>query len=282
MLNIKDIVFLENRSVIAISGDDRKAFLQGLITNNISKVSSKEAIFSAFLSPQGKFLYDFFIIENGEKLYLETDKNRASELIKRLLTYRLRAKVEIVELPELGVAVEIEKLGILEIDNSIKYKDPRLPELGHRIIFPISQFPNFSISNSTLYEQHRYSLGIPEGATDLVQNKSLPMEFHYDKLNAIDFNKGCYVGQEVTARSKHRATLHKQMFSVKSDNINLPPNGTIIMNGEREVGQMAGSFENAGLAVINIDAVNSGASLKAGGIDIKAFKPYWIEHGMEN
>jgi len=268
MLNTDDRILLENRCVISLSGDDRRSFLQGIITNNVNAITENNAIFSALLSPQGKFLYDFFLIEKDKVLYLETHRNFTEGLIKRLTLYRLRAKVDIQLMPHLQVAVSAHP----QKDVFCSYQDPRHPALGYRII---GEKLNAAITDG--YEKLRYSLGIPEGAIDLTENRSLLLEWHYDALHAIDFHKGCYVGQEVTARSKHRATLHKTMFQVKASAHSLPPKGTAITLKEREVGQMAGSYGNQGLAVISVDAVKEKPNLQCGEVQIIASVAEWAK-----
>ncbi|MEI6730247.1 MAG: folate-binding protein, partial [Pseudomonadota bacterium] len=210
MLNIE---LLQDRGIVAVSGDDSRSFLQGLITNNIAKVNEKQAIFACLLSPQGKFLYDFFIIESQGNLLIETEKSIIPELVKRLSFYKLRAKVEIKELPNLQVGwIESKSSDDTFQNNDVIFSDPRSNELGMRIIAE-DLTPG---EEESTYDSTRIKLGIAEGSKDLTTNRSLPIEFGYDKINAIDFNKGCYVGQEVTARSKHRATLHKFIHFIEA------------------------------------------------------------------
>ncbi len=268
---------LSDRAVIAVRGEDARTFLQGLITNDINKVTRQTAIFAALLSPQGKFLHDFFIMELEGNLLLETAKATATDVIKRLSMYKLRAKVEIAEMPHMRVGAEWGQIGIsnLESGNFVLYKDPRLAELGNRFILYNSEFQILNSQNESAYELHRLKLGVPEGNADLTYNRSFPMQWGYDKLNAIDFNKGCYVGQEVTARSKHLGELRKLVHQVTADK-ELPPKDTPVMSGEKEVGTMAGSMGAVGLALLNIEAAHSGKPLYTGGIEIKASLPQWI------
>lgn len=257
---------LPDRTVIAISGVDAHEFLQGLITNEIGKATENAAVFAALLSPQGKFLFDFFIIKQENKLLLDVEKKTQADLVKRLQMYKLRSQVDIAELLDWKVAAGWGS----ELQAPIKYQDPRHPELGVRAMGNhITAEPNDE------YEKHRLKLSIPDGTKDLTQNRSLPMEWGYDKLHAIDFDKGCYVGQEVTARSKHRATLHKMIHGVEAEGV-LPPHGTPIMAAEREVGTMASSVGNIGIALLNIDAVNSSAELRAAETKIRASLPKWL------
>lgn len=268
-MSIRSQALLSDRAVIAIAGDDAREFLQGLITNDIYKVAADKALFAAMLTPQGKFLYDFFIIKQDGRLLLETDSKAAADMIKRLNMYRLRSKVEIAALPETKVGAE---WGGGVHSAVIQYQDPRLPELGTRIIGN-----ELALEDDGVYEKHRLSLGIPAGGIDLETNGAFPMQWGYDKLNAIDFNKGCYVGQEVTARSKHIGTIRKMVHQVRADALSLPVKGTPVTADEKEVGKMASSAGNIGLALLNIEAVESGAKLLCGGLEIKASLPNWIK-----
>lgn len=265
------IALLTDRAVLAVYGEDARTYLQGIITNDIRKVTPDNAVFSALLSPQGKYLFEFFIIEHDGALLLETDKARLPELIKRLSMYRLRAKVTFEEKPEWNVAAIWGKANMQRAD-SITYTDPRHPALGQRILY---KMPAFTGMDEGDYEAHRLSLGIPEGGKDLIVDRSILLEYGYDHLNAIDFTKGCYVGQEVTARSKHRATLHKYIHCVAAEKP-LPPAGTVITSNGRELGDMRSSSGTIGLAVLRKEDAALSPQLDAGGITIRAQLPAWI------
>ncbi len=266
---------LPERGIITVSGDDARIFLQGLITNDINKATEENALFGALLSPQGKFLHDFFIIMHDGKLFIDVARSHIPDLIKRLTMYKLRSKVEIAEMPEMQVAAEwsCEGRGVSEGGNPplqyIKYTDPRLPELGIRVIGT-----SFAVQDNGEYDKRRLRLGVPDGSKDL-GNRSFPMQWAYDKLNAIDFNKGCYVGQEVTARSKHLGEMRKMVHKVQAEGA-LPPKDTTVMSGEREVGVMASSAGTIGLALLNVEAVSSNEKLVSNGMEIKASLPEWV------
>ncbi|KKB96257.1 tRNA-modifying protein YgfZ [Candidatus Arcanobacter lacustris] len=231
---------LENRSVIIIEGEQRKEFLQGLITNDIHKCP----IYSLMLSPVGKFLYDFFIIEDQDQLLIDCDYLSLESLVKTLNLYKLRKKINIIsKKDELGVfsSKEIYNEGIC-------YLDPRSKELGYRIIAP----KNTQITNSDHnYELMRLNLGIPEGHKDLIESKSFPLEFAMDRLNAIDFDKGCYVGQEVTSRTKYRGTIRKEIFIIRGEE--LPHTGDDIIVDQIKIGVMCSQLNNVGLALIKLE-----------------------------
>jgi len=256
---------LPERAVLAITGEDAKPFLQGLITNDINKVTEEQAIFAALLSPQGKFLYDFFIIEHEGKLLFDIEKARMPEFIKRLTMYRLRSKVEFTPMEQLQVTV---MSGGDTDRGDICFIDPRLGALGVRII------SESAVQADELgdYNRHRLMLGVPDGARDLTPDRSLLLEYGYDELNAIDYAKGCYVGQEVTARTKHRATLRKFIHCVTGEG-NLPPAGTAVMANGHEIGTMASSKEDIGLAILRVAEANG--ALISDGISLKARLPEW-------
>ena len=262
MSNIKQ---LSDRAVLQVSGSDARDFLQGLITNDINKISQEKAIFACLLSPQGKFLFDFFIIEYQDGYLLETEKLFLPELVKKLNMYKLRSQVEIKPRDDLFVGYTKENI----TDDSIFYDDPRLNKLGRRVI----SFREIKEKDDGKYDINRIKLGVPEGGKDLIPNQSLIMEWGYDILNGIDFNKGCYVGQEVTARSKHRATLHKYIHQVSADSALPSKNTPITTEDAKEVGIIASSAGNIGLALLNIDAAN--LSLSSSGIKITAELPSW-------
>jgi folate-binding protein YgfZ len=269
---------LSDRAVLAVCGADARDFLQGLISNDIRKVSAGRALFAALLSPQGKFLFDFFIVEYEGALLLETDKARLPQLQKRLLMYKLRAKIELAVMPEMQVSAGWG--GEAARDGLITYADPRLAELGWRSIHKADASAS---SEMDAYERHRIGLGVPEGSKDLVADRSLLLEYGYDELNAIDFAKGCYVGQEVTARTKHRASLHKFIHIVEASKP-LPSPGTPILCGPREVGVLCGSVGTLGLALLRVDEVARATPktpLTCEGVPLQARLPHWCKTAFQ-
>jgi len=264
---------LPDRAVLAVSGDDARSFLQGLVTKAMDKVTENHAVFAALLSPQGRFLYDFFISQHENRLLLETNKERLADLLKRLKMYRLRSKVEFTELPEFSVYA-VWGGDTPQKESEIRYSDPRLPELGVRIL---AKEP-YAHGEQGDYDLHRLSLGVPEGSKDLAVDRSILLEYGYDELHGVDFDKGCYVGQEVTARSKHRASLRKFIHTVQAGNV-LPPSGTPVLAGEREAGEMRSSNGTRGLAHLKVEEVARAAREKlpliAAGITLTATLPGW-------
>lgn len=197
---------LASRTVIKLSGEDRKNFLQGIITNDINKVSETNAIYALMLTPQGKFMFDFFIIERDAAFFIDAEKAKLDEILKKLKMYKLRSKVEIAHLPEYNVYASDS------FEGGIFFKDPRFSgKMGSRA-FIKGEIPG--AKDEKFYDEKRIENIIPEGGKDLFFEKSFPMQSNMEEAGAIDFNKGCYVGQEVTARSKHRAQIRKKIIKL--------------------------------------------------------------------
>ncbi|MBM5781884.1 MAG: folate-binding protein YgfZ [Pelagibacterales bacterium] len=209
-----ETIILNDRSIIEISGEERKKFLQGLITNNVEKVNSTNLLYSVMLSPQGKFLYDFFIFESNETLFLDCFSARRDEIIKKLNFYKLRSKVVILKNDELKVAQNLE--GDESKVNFI-FNDPRHKSLGKRIYFK-NLTSDFSAERLN-YDFVRISNKIAESELDLTFDKSFILEFNFDNLNAIDYEKGCYVGQELTARTHYRGEIRKKLCHITIENL---------------------------------------------------------------
>ena len=243
------------RALITITGEDAIPFLQGLITNDITKATNGAAIYACLLSPQGKYLYDFFIFPWQNTLFLDCHAEKCSELIRKLTMYKLRSKVT---LEDMGARYSVFSVTTpVSIPNTILLDDPRSPGLGKRLIGEKSALiaaltANGLSEDPQAYECLRLSLGIPEGEKDLIQDKSYPLEFGFDKLHAIDYKKGCYVGQEVTARTTYRGVVRKHIYKISGDSP-LAPYDTDIMAGEHKIGTMLSSYEGNGLALIRED-----------------------------
>jgi folate-binding protein YgfZ len=264
---------LPDRAVLTVGGEDAADFLQGLISNDIRKATAGNTIFAALLTPQGKYLHDFFISAQDGQFLLETDKPRIADLQKRMSMYKLRSKVTLELLPELQVAASWDDTSA---SGELVYADPRLPALGQRIIgkaLPAEE-------NMAAYHHHRIALGVPQASLDLIPDRSLLLEYGYDELHGVDFAKGCYVGQEVTARSKHRATLRKFIHIVEGSPA-LPPPLTPIMQQGKEVGHMASSIGTLGLAHLRIEDARNSEPLLAGDVRLRAVLPSWCRTNFQ-
>ena len=266
--------FLKERDIIQIEGEEKFEFLQGLITNNIYTLSEKRVIYSALLTPQGKYLFDFVLFlkgNNKEKIFLDCERKRSAELINLLNMYKLRKEISISRVNGTKVYVVFGKLtpfflssiklknstGFAKFnDNYVVFLDPRNKNLGIRIVlFSKSLTSNILDIPSVNFEEwnfHRLSLGIPDGSNDMDVNKSFLIENNIEYINGIDFDKGCYLGQENTARQKYRGTLKKRLMKVKIYG-NTVPNGTSITNKNKIVGLMHSSSKDIGLATIKIE-----------------------------
>ena len=286
-------VLLDDRGVLAVSGADRRAFLQGLVSNDVEKVASDAACYAALLTAQGKYLHDFIIVEVGESIWLDTEAARLGDLKRRLSTYRLRAKVSLDERPDLAVAAAfgrapLEALGLPErpgaarpFGSGVALVDPRLTALGGRVLLPRTEAraalvaAGFVESGFESYDRLRLSLGIPDGSRDLVLEKSILLEAGFDELNGIDWNKGCYIGQELTARTKYRGLIKRRLMPVAISGP-LPPPGTVIRADGHEVGEMRSSRDGHGLALLRIDAALDAAPLTAGEAIVTPERPPWM------
>ena len=207
---------LKERAVIRISGTDRHKFLQGLITNDINKVSAENAIYALMLTPQGKFLYDFFIINHQDSFLLDCQEEYKNEILQKLNFYKFRSQIEISNEENLAIsALSPENCQKKETEIFCQFTDPRNAKLGIRIIHKKPE----NYQNSEIYQQNRINLKIAE-TVDLGHGESFPLEFGFDDLNAIDYTKGCYVGQEVTARTHHRGLIRKKIFLLKTNHKN--------------------------------------------------------------
>jgi folate-binding protein YgfZ len=284
---------LEDRGILAVSGADCRIFLQGLVSNDVDKVGPARASYAALLTAQGKYLHDFMMIESGGEIWLEAEARRLSDLKHRLSIYRLRAKAALDERPELAVAVVFSEgahaaMGLSEepgaarpFASGVAFVDPRLTALGVRCLLPrtdirrVLEGRGLTEAGFAAYDRLRLGLGIPDGGRDLVPEKSILLEAGFDELNGVDWQKGCYIGQELTARTKYRGLIKKRLMPVEIDGP-VPAPGTIVTVDGREVGEMRSSRDGVGLALLRIEPVVGGKHLKAGETTIVASKPSWM------
>jgi len=283
-------VVLEDRGVLAIGGPDRAAFLQGLVSNDVTQVSGERAIYAALLTPQGKYLHDFVLAEVAETIWLDGEAARLADLKRRLTMYRLRAKVTIDERPDLAVAAVFggETLGLptepgaaRRLGDGVAFVDPRLAALGARVILPRETMRDVlskmgaAEADFAEYDRLRLSLGIPDGSRDLVLDKSILLESGFDELHGVDWDKGCYIGQELTARTKYRGLIKKRLFPVRIDGPAPAPGAIVTLDGH-EAGEMRSSRDGAGLALLRLEAVGQDKPLVAGDATIEPLTPDWM------
>lgn len=278
---------LENRGVLAISGADGLEFLQSLVSNDVALVSGKHTIYAALLTPQGKFLHDFFIARWNGSYLIDCEGERLMDLAQRLSAYRLRADVELLDATEdwrvaallgeggeaaFGLADTPGATALLDGDGLV-FRDPRPAMPGLRAFLPrtkgFSAMAAHDIGAGSLedYQRSRIAAGVPDGSHDMTVGKSTLMEFGFEALNGVDFSKGCYVGQELTARTKYRGLVRRRLVRVAVDGA-LPPPGTPVMANGKESGEICSGFEGHALALLRLDrsaeAAAEGIPLMAG------------------
>ena len=294
-MNIKNVYILDDRAILYINGEDAKEFLQNLISNDINKVSETNTCFTSLLSPQGKFLYEFIIVKHKSGYLLDCEKSQVDGLYKQLTTYKLRSKVEILNLSNEFVVTAFSHDKFLTIDGAkdtsgftLKYRedpiflDPRNKKLGGRLIINLEKL-YLSLKKLDLYDtdlKEYYSLShklgiVPKDLNNL-QNKLFGIECNYDELNGIDFKKGCYVGQENTARIKLKNKLSKRLFPIDLINGKLHKDEIIYFN-EKDIGKVLIN-NHYPFAIIKFKDLNFDEKLicktKESKIIIK--KPFWM------
>jgi folate-binding protein YgfZ len=264
-------MLLEDRSVIAVTGPEARGFLQGLITNDIEKVAPGHAIYAALLTPQGKVLFDFLVTEGDAALLIDCHRDARDALIKRLTMYRLRAKVQIEARDQLAV---LAGLSGHPADRGITFEDPRLAGLGHRTIGARAEMPDVFVGASA-YHERRVSLGVPE-AGDFGSDRMFALDADLDELHAINFEKGCYVGQELTARMKHRGTARKRLLLVDG-HTELPAGGELRAAGH-SIGELVSTYGSRGFALVRLDRLDEArdADVEIGGAHVVVTKQDWL------
>jgi len=297
---ISGIVFLEDRGVIEISGPEAFDFLQGLISNDMRKVTSEQTIYAALLTPQGKFLFDFFISRWNDSFLVETRTEAIADLLKKLKLYKLRADVTIEDkssdyqvaaaigsLPDALKPSGIETRGATwTVSNGLAYLDPRLQTMGARLILERGHAEKtiknwgLEVLGSDSFTLHRLALGVPEGGVDIIPEKAFLLESNFDEMDGVDHQKGCYIGQETTSRTKRRGSVRRRILPVNFNGQAEPP-GTTITAGDMEIGSVLSGAETRALASIRLDrwqkAKDSGDTIKANDNAISIDVPEWVE-----
>lgn len=269
MSDTVSIAHLPSRSLIALGGPEWRSFLQGLITQDVETLAPGEARFGALLTPQGRLLYDMFVVANGEGAWLDVEAQHRDAIVQRLAMYRLRAKVEIAA-DDTPVSV---RFGGDASDDAGWVRDPRLPEPGWR------GYGAFA-ANATEAdrEAQKLRLGVP-GPADWGTDKTYPIEANFDLLNGIDFKKGCFVGQETTSRMKRRGVIKSRMLPLVFDGP-APAYGTEILNSELRAGEVLSGGEGRAIALVRLDRA-LGAALTVGGRPARVEVPAWMSAAVQ-
>ncbi len=266
----KRAAFLDDRGVVRVSGEDAGGFLQGLLTNDVLALGAGEARYAALLTPQGKILFDFLVVRApvaADAFLIDCPAALAADLARRLAIYKLRAKV--------AIADESADHGVIAYWNAepenapggVFYADPRVAALGHRAILPRAKALAVGEASVGEYEALRISLGVPKGGVDFAYGEAFPHDADMDLFHGLDFDKGCYVGQEVVSRMKHRGAARKRVVRVRLTG-EAPAPGATVADGELAVGVLGSSSGRRALALLRLDRVEdakaAGRTLRAG------------------
>ena len=295
-MNVDKVYILEDRGVLYINGDDCTEFLQNLITNDLNKVSENNSCFASLLTPQGKYLFDFIIVKHKEGYLIDCEKKIINELFNKLNLYKLRSKVEILNLSNEFVVAAIGKEKFLTFENAkdivgntIKYRsdpiilDPRNSALGGRIIINLEKLYlsikklNLKSSNIKEYYDHSFDIGIPQIDTQKLQNKLFGIECNFEELNGLDFKKGCYVGQENTARIKLKDKKSKKLFPIKVLEGEIKINDEIRQNNKIFGKVLIDRVYPFGLIKFKDSDIKIREDFICGSAKIKLLKPNWFE-----
>ncbi len=268
MATMAMIAELPGRGVIEVAGADRVGFLNGLVSNDVAKAAPGRAVWAALLTAQGRYLADFFIFYDGERLLLEAPRDSVPELIRRLNRYKLRANVQLADRTD-ELRVYAAWAG-MPPQVPLTAPDPRLREAGTRLL---SETALSATAEAADYAIWRLGLGLPDGPPDLEPEKTLLLEAGFDELNGIDWQKGCYMGQELTARMKYRGLVKRRLLPVACDEPPPPP-ATPVLSGGVEVGSVRSGGGVLALAILRLDALDR--PLTAGGIRLTPRLPGWM------
>jgi tRNA-modifying protein YgfZ len=256
---------LPHRAVVRITGEGTLAFLHNLLTCELVTLQAGQAAYGALLSPQGKILHDVFVMATTDGALIDCQGDQAEDLLKKLMMYRLRAKLTIALDAMLDVVAASEQL-------PDGYVDPRLPAIGYRAFRPRGLTPS-----GESYNEARLSLGLAD-SSDIGSNVHFPHEANFDQMNGVSFSKGCYVGQEVVSRMQHRSTARSRILPVIYD-AEAPAKGAAIHSGETVIGEMLSSSGQQALALLRLDRlVEAKVPLLSGAVKLRVHKPDWIQY----
>ena len=266
------VVRLTSRALVRVAGPDWRSFLQGLLTQDVETLAPGELRFAALLNPQGKLLYDLFLLGEEDGCLIDVAAAHRDALIQRLTLYRLRAKVEIA-------AIEGDVMALLPVGDWPDdvpappgwARDPRLAAMGWRAA---GDFAGAPADDESAYDAHRLALGVPDAAKDGPPESAYPIEANFDLLGGIDFQKGCFVGQETTSRMKRRGMIKSRMVGLSFDGP-APPIGAKVLNGELRAGEVVGGIDGRALALVRLDRIEG--PLTVDGRVVRIERPGYFE-----
>ncbi len=268
------VAHLDDRAVVRIAGPDAETLLQNVVTSDMDRVGSHGSGYGALLTPQGKILWDFVLHRMAEGFAADLRAGEAEAFARRLSLYRLRAKVEIAAAPELAVFAE---WGEREREAPA---DPRLAALGSRWVAPKGSVA--TDASAADWHRHRVALAVPEGGIDFVFGDAFPFDAGMDSLNGVAFDKGCYIGQEVVSRMRHRGTARRRIVALHATGP-LPEPGAEILAGERPLGRLGSSLEGKGIGLVRLDrlraALDEHLPVRAGPEEVSVALPSWATYG---
>lgn len=292
-----DVSFFElsHRGILILSGDDRRSFLQGLVSVDVQTVTEQKSLWASFLTPQGKVLHEFFIYAHENSLLLEGERNRLDDLRTRLLRYRLRAKVTLEHAPErvvFGILpsfhIPMDSLpeagAMIPFTSGTASMDPRLSAGGIRVVTTRQAMPAAAlpITDLTAWEQNRIRHGLPDGSRDIEPEKGFLLEYGFDELKGVDFRKGCYIGQETTARMKWKNLVKKRMVPLRAQGTVSLEGSDITLPDGQSVGAVHSSVQDETgegilmLGMVRLDALRT-AELRCGSIPLTPCLPEWFQ-----
>lgn len=281
-----------DRGLISLSGKDRVSFLQGLVSNDVTLAEAGHPVWSALLSPQGKYRHDFFILKEGERLLLDCEGGeRMMDLGQTLRRYVLRADAKLdiegawscfaawnIDPSALGLS---DSKAVVGFAGGLAYLDPRLPQMGVRVMAPadaarveLAALGASEVAHAD-WDAHRIPLGVPDGARDMQPDKALLLENGFAELHGVDWKKGCYMGQELTARTKYRGLVKKRLMPVRIDG-DTPDEGTQVTAEGKDAGTLYSIAHGFGLALLRVDPVKRKAPLEASDARLEPVPPEWL------
>ena len=280
---------LPDRGVIKLSGQDVVLFLQGLITNDVAKLETDGALYTALLTPQGKILFDFFVVDADDAVLLDCALDQVADLAKRLTFYRLRAAIEIEDVSSAyDVVASWGTDGAPALEGAVSFPDPRHAAMGFRTLAPKDAAAAYlsadgAVVDEETYHAHRISLGLADSIRDIGSGELFPHECNLDQLGAVDFKKGCYVGQEVVSRTEHRGNARKRILPVSTAG-QTANSGDTITAASKPVGTILSNSGPSALALVRLDrasaALENGEGLEASGDAIQLLRPDWAEFAV--